>query len=604
MNKKEVITCLCLLFLFIGLNDSIFAQKCARNYNLLFNYDDEVDFGWLKGDGVLMMIDSTFLINGKYPLCVKQSPSKYRFLPNAPLMVLLTQEFPIPDTINSKIQITLHAKTKNLDVCMLKSIRIGNNEDVIGQDSVIINHEEWSTDTLNLSLENTNRLIVGILAIGIEDSLKWNDAMESVQGAVQQLWLDRMEIQAGGRDISHKFISPIFSDKLLEDCITPLDTNDLYQNVYIPEGKRIVALGESIHGSSTVRYYQYELIKKLVLEKKCRLVLLESPILYTPYWNLLIQGRIAEKTLRMEMAGLLPMMGHDMCDFFLWLKDFNSTVCENDKVYIAGIADALFPDMPFNPLYKAIRTCFDDLDNENSTISNMMYKEIVFNLMQLLSGKMQMEEAQIYVEQHARELKDVMGNANYDIFNYTLSRIKLAGSPQKLEQAFRSFQSRDYSMFQNSQWFIQHCLSNDCTVGIVAHWRHTDKKNGYNIYPYIYSMGYYFQKYYGDSYFNIGFTVGAGEIISLLDLSISHLMNPVDASLERLCLERNLPCFYYYDTKHAPLCVPVRYTGNKYLLPEFNYQGDINKRVDAFVFIRESKISLEQKNFIHNKRKK
>lgn len=197
--------------------------------------------------------------------------------------------------------------------------------------------------------------------------------MEAIQGPAQKLWLDRMEILADGQDISHKFMSTLTcSDKLLDDYITPLDTVDLYQNISISEGKKVVALGESVHGSSTIEYYKYELIKKLILENKCRLVLLESPITYTPYWNLLIQGKLPEEKLRKTIVQWQIMSGNfngdQMTDFFLWLREFNLKASENDKVYIAGNVDATFPELVFNPLYETICVYHDKLNNQSSTI--------------------------------------------------------------------------------------------------------------------------------------------------------------------------------------------------------------------------------------------
>jgi erythromycin esterase-like protein len=606
LRKDKITTYLYLLLILTGLNNSVFAQQSADKYNLFFSYNKESDFIWHKGDKLLMRIDSTALVNGKYPLCIEQSPSIHKFLHASPLLVLFFQEFLIPDDIDNEAQLILYAKTKNLTTCVLKSIRIGKNEDVIGQDSVIINHEDWSADTLHLSLEKTNRLLVGIFAVGTEDSLKRNDAMEAIQGPAQKLWLDRMEILSDGQDISHKFMSTLTcSDKLQDDYITPLDTVDLYQNISISEGKKVVALGESVHGSSTIEYYKYELIKKLILENKCRLVLLESPITYTPYWNLLIQGKLPEEKLRKTIVQWQIMSGNfngdQMTDFFLWLREFNLKASENDKVYIAGNVDATFPELVFNPLYETICVYHDKLNNQSSTISNESDKDIIYNLMRLLAGRMQAEEALIYMEKNTRHLKDVMGNLNYDIFYYTLSRRVFLDTLKTSEQVLRNFQSRDYFMFQNSQWFMRHCLADDCIATVSAHWGHTDKKNTSNIYPYIYSMGYYFQKYYGDSYFNIGFTVGIGEILSLADSAILQLKYPIDNSLEKGCMEKNFLCFYYYDPKRNSLRMPCRYTGNGYALSEFSYQGDISMRTDAFIFIRESKVSPEQRAVILHK---
>ena len=128
MFDKEIVRYLYLLLILTGLNNSVFAQQSTDKYNLFFSYNKESDFIWHKGDKLLMRIDSTALVNDKYPLCIEQSPSIHKFLHASPLLVLFFQDFLIPDDIDNEARFILYAKTKNLATCMLKGIRIGKNE--------------------------------------------------------------------------------------------------------------------------------------------------------------------------------------------------------------------------------------------------------------------------------------------------------------------------------------------------------------------------------------------------------------------------------------------------------------------------------------------
>ncbi|GHV18092.1 hypothetical protein FACS1894169_14290 [Bacteroidia bacterium] len=478
------------------------------------------------------------------------------------------QKLSIPENITDSAKIILNYKTANLGTCILKAIGIDDRENAIYQDSIEIKQEAWSTDTLTISLKNTRYLILGIFALG----------HETQRNTGQKLWLDRMEILIGNRNY-YSYDIPEFSSYPEDNYIIPLDTNILYKNIQIPKNKKIIALGESVHGSGSISHFQIEMLRKLITENNCRLVVFEGHIYSTPYWNLFIQGKLPEN--KIEYIRLNAQFDNIsdpdiFCDFLLWLREYNSNAIGN-KVSVAGNVDIVdvgdFRDL----LFDYINIYY----NENT-------KKYLYPLLKFLNeGKL--KEAQAYISENISQIKGILGETGYDIFNYILSRKAANNDIRNLEQSMRLFLSRDYSMYQNSQEFIRLLLAEGETAAVIAHWGHTDKKNSNNTFPYVYPMGYYFHEFYGDSYYNIGFTVGTGSITSLKDISGANIKYPADNSLEKLCMEKQYSYFYYQDPMYKPIHISYRRIGNPYSPKEIYDFGDINAKMDAFVFIRESK---------------
>jgi erythromycin esterase-like protein len=529
-----------------------------------------------------MKIDSLISINGKYPLCMQQYPLKNKIYPvKEPLVISMSQKLPVPENKEDSAKIILNYKTANLGTCMLKCVCIDDEENVVYQDSIDIKRETWFADTLTISLKNVHYLILGIFALGNEIQPKID----------QKLWLDKMEILIGNRNY-YNFNIPVFSDCLDDACLIPLDIDHLYSDIQIPKDKKIIALGESVHGSGSISYFQTEMLKKLIIENNCRLVILEGNIYSTPYWNLYIQGKLPKdkiEDIRLDVQFDNISDPDIFCDFLLWLREYNSNVPER-KVYIAGNVDIVsildFRDL----LFGYINTYYNDATQKS-----------LYPLLKLLNDN-KLEEAQTYIVDNMLKIKDILGgDIFYNIFYYALSRKIANYNIKQLNQSMKILLSRDYSMFLNSREFIRMLLADDETATIVAHLGHTDKKNSTGVFPYIYPMGYYLHKYYDNSYYNIVFTVGTGNITSLKDITVADIKYPVDNSIEKLCMKKLYPYFYYHDYKHKPIHMLYRRIGNLYHSDEKYDFGDIHAKMDAFVFIRESK-AFRNKNKLTNEK--
>jgi len=304
----------------------------------------------------------------------------------------------------------------------------------------------------------------------------------------------------------------------------------------------------------------------------------------TLLWNLYVQGKLPEEKLSDIKYLLLLREISDpnvISDFLIWLRNYNEKSGDK-KVYIAGNVDIHY-NLLGSPL-------FDYLD----TYYNETTKELILPLLNLLNKRKRNEnEGLEYMANNKEQLISILGDTEYDILYYVLSRLFVQKQIKSLEQSYANLQTRDFSMYNNSKKFIEYLLAKDETAVIVAHLDHTNKKYSIGIFPYVFSMGYYLNEYYGDSYYNIGFLVGEGKIttrkIRQQDITVTNLKYPQDNSLEKLCMEQSIFSFYYnipsdkngYHTKY-------RWIGNGYLPYEEYSVANLATQLDAFIFIKES----------------
>ena len=116
----------------------------------------------------------------------------------------------------------------------------------------------------------------------------------------QRLWLDKITIDIDKIDINTFKIAKLTSNPIIDKKnVVPLSfLNDTsYNSVKELETKKIVAIGETVHGTETMVAAGAQLIKHQVTHNKSKLVLFEIPMEYSFVMNRFIQG---DKTIKIE----------------------------------------------------------------------------------------------------------------------------------------------------------------------------------------------------------------------------------------------------------------------------------------------------------------
>ena len=107
--------------------------------------------------------------------------------------------------------------------------------------------------------------------------------------------------------------------------------------IKIPDGVRIVALGEATHGNKEFQELKLEVFKQLVATTNIRALILEGDVGGCEIANRYIQGGegTAEEVTRLLGYGIYRT--EQMRNLVLWMHDYNQTAAEADKVRLYGM---------------------------------------------------------------------------------------------------------------------------------------------------------------------------------------------------------------------------------------------------------------------------
>ena len=109
------------------------------------------------------------------------------------------------------------------------------------------------------------------------------------------------------------------------------------KGIEIPEGTRIVALGEATHGNKEFQELKLEVFQTLVEKTNVRALILEGDFGGCAKANKYIQGGegTAEEVTR--ELGYRIYRTDDMCALVQWMHDYNMTAPEDQKVRLYGM---------------------------------------------------------------------------------------------------------------------------------------------------------------------------------------------------------------------------------------------------------------------------
>ena len=553
-----IIFCLCCVF--------VLSNACTKDtskYNLDFRNSSWKHFKWKCFSIDSMYIDENESVNGKHPLCVISR--------GMPQTVFCQQWiFPSGKKDSDAVSVSINNKCNNWGEVVLKLYCLDRAGKVVYTDSVDINNDScWVEKTIRFSVSDAKHLILGVYGIRKTAEIK-----------EQKLWLDRINVLINGKNIEDFNIKPLASRiNIDENSIVPLVINDAksFEKIMIPAGKRIIGLGESLHGSKTFSQIHLQTIKYLITQKNCRLILLESGQYEPLLWDLYVQGKMKDEFLtEFKEDAILGFFGDDLCNFLAWLREYNSTT--ESKVKIRGL--------------------MDDFYSRNNELFDYLYafsdQDIISDIAPILRliGNLSMEKALDAVQQ-LPALKETMGDENYATFTDALNRAKTGFNIRSDNRAlFHKLFGRDYVMAQNADRAISGYLWENETAVIVAHAGHINRKGSYLLFPYIYSMGYYLNEKYGNAYYPIGIYAGTGSIRTETWGNIFvkyNLKTPVPGSIEAACYRIKDSCFFYSATDLPDVDIYYRQIGSGVMGDEdlYEYEAPAD-RIDGFIFVKES----------------
>lgn len=572
------------LFIFFHIN-LLYGSEYVFDFKNIRLEDD----GWIVGISSVMQIDSLEIINNKHPIVIKQGdhPIDLPFEFKSPLVTLFYRQIPISKTLQSNdiVHVSITSKSLNLSEAVLKFFCLDLDDNIILCDSININNNEnWKRQSVDFPLNSTTRIVMGIYAIGYD--------LPSIEALnPQKLWLDQIRCDVNNQPINSINSSIEIQENIeIQEEINPDFATELncpisqsLNNIYIPQYKSIIGVGEAVHGSKSINQIEIELLKNQIINKSCKLVLLEWDMYQIMTWNRFIHGQTSENyidEIRNDLFSTL-FSPEIFSDFLIWLRNYNYST--KDKVNIQGLMDYRYGWENF--LFDYLYTFYND--STASVISPIL------NLTMLTS----LPEALIESEKSKQSLKKIMGSTEYSNYLFALEKAVLNNInnnkiPNKLNKSFHDLQNRDISMAENMDRFLDLYLKDGQSVSVIAHYGHINRKVNLTNFPYIRSMGYYLSQKYGDKYYSLAIFPGEGKIFVLSKKDTGwaeeiKLSNMLPHSLEYFCSQTNLSQFFYSTQNIKSNFLFFRSIGNKYITDEYQ-SGNIKEQMDGLIFINQS----------------
>lgn len=531
----------------------------SDKYDLNFDFRNKQNLTWSTDPlfPVLMQPDSTQTVNGKNPLRFVQSKKGPLFVP---INASIHQTVLLPETNADSASILFTCKSKDLmQMQLIISVR-SNRETILHTDTLsALGSEDWTTFYQTIPIRGAAMLHLNIVAQG-----------KKYPYTEQKLYLDKIEIKIGGKDINEGPLPsiPVMANLKKSDIIS-LSLSDTNSFKRIPEigNHKIVALGETIHGSESINEAAVELIKYQVLHNQCKFILLELPTEQSLYWNRYIQGdslfKIEHFAHHFSLDLLSPKV---MIDFFNWLRKHNETI--KDKVLLMGM------DISRNS-WQCSEYLFDFLSTLNKNKHNPLLDSMCSNL-----SRYNIYSA-VDILKKQKELEEVMNRNEYMIIRYCMNTT-ISNMPAD---------QRDDLMFIRASFLMKQICPGEEKTMVYAHFGHINPiKNGLNL-SFTTPFGYFMKKKFGNDYYSIALLSGEGSFRTTYHDTLlvqKAMQTPILNSLDELLMRTDEALCFVPASAIPKQLMYMRDVGNTFMENQFEIMAPAS-RMDAVMFIRNNK---------------
>lgn len=518
--------------------------------------------GWMM-DITLPMAgcwDSSSVRNGKHPLRIGQVR-----IGNGSALALnasLKQTLLVPrQTGADSLAVALTCKTQGLETSRLIVVGMDDRERILYSDTVPISREaDWSDYRKTIPLKGAAALNLQIEAWGPGELSE------------QNLWLDKLDLTVGGKDI-RKYPAPEPEESWLlpEAAVVPLG-DCLYEKMAAWNKKKIVALGESVHGCEDFAPLIIDIIKHRIEHQRCRLVLMEIPLARMLYVNRYVRGDDGFSADSIRTAFQFDLYSRHFLDFFNWLRAYNAG--REDKVWLLGTDSDRFPLATLLDVYDYIRGI-----NRTHPASELQQ----FGS-QLLAGGKEKEAEMIDRLARSSVVSRLLGEKEAELVKYCLETSKRLGNRSAVRTRLR-----DSVMGKQIEFLTGLLCRNSETVTVYTHLGHANYLSVNSTSLFEPACGNYLKRIYGSAYACVGLYVGEGAFLTnsvdSASLTVDTLLKAPAYSLEALLEKAKSDCFYVASADLPERILPARHIGNTNWEDQF-LPVSAPARMDGLIFIR------------------
>ncbi len=272
------------------------------------------------------------------------------------------------------------------------------------------------------------------------------------------------------------------------------------ENIRIPEGTRIVALGEATHGNREFQELKLDVLKVLVANSNVRALVLEGDFGGCALVNDYIQGGEGDPKELVNHLGYRIYRTQQMYDLIVWMRQYNENAAEGDKIRLYGMD---------------IQNDTDDkvyISNLYEKLDAAKYADYTARMDELLGDSYDTYDASRYDEIIAL-MDEIEGDLTANKDAYTdLSSAEAVERARLAAGVIRYFMdlelnTKDYHKFRDTAMkdLVDSILALEekeygTAIMIGCHNGHMTENNSSN-FTYL---GMFLNEDYGDSYFSIG----------------------------------------------------------------------------------------------------
>lgn len=484
------------------------------------------------------------------------------------LVAKCEQRILLPFQIEKRGKVSLTSKGTNIEYSRLIIRGLNKFEDVL------------YIDTLQFKSDSTvNTISAEFFLSGIE-LLDIKIEAEGFKKQEASFFISKVDISLGERTID-AFPLKEFNQKIdfCNDKIIPLHFNSSegFERIEGLKKKRIIGIGESVHGNTAIANTLLHLVQHQVLQNKCRLVMSEIPMELSLYCNRYIQ----DKSFEFEEKFFL---GSELGYLLDWLRDYNVDKQQKDRVVLLGTDFTYVRELGKS----TASDLFDYLALLNETVQSA---EIDALLVSLLEESW--EKSIFLLKQRREQFEKLLSPMDYMCISHIFNLSHSVGYDRD-----KRITSRDSVMFENAKFLIDQFCPLEASAIITGHSVHL---NLLSCYPTTISgktFGFMMNNYYKDDFYSITVQIGAGGVFLPNIKGVKgcwELSDSPDSSIERRLSEIDQEVFFAPVPESFDKLILSRFIGQTFSKQGF-YPLNLYRRHHGMIFIRDAGYNINRED--------
>lgn len=440
------------------------------------------------------------------------------------------------------------------------------------------------SDTLKFVPDSVLSIVSKVIPLHGIDMLNIRIHAEGNEKEEAYIVLSQLDIKIGNKDINEYPLRELPSLSLNKNIkIIPFqpDTKEICERIDEFKDKRILALGESIHGNSSIRHLVYKLMIENVKNQSCKLLIWEMPMEMSFVYN----RYVTDQSFTLDSVET-SIIDSQRMEFMNELKQYNSIKKGKDKVQLLGMDYS----STWNPKQNTAIYIFDFL-----THLNRKQKILAVDYLSVLLMEKDWNKAIEYINEHKDEIQRLLTADELECILHILTLSRDMGMDRS-----KRFIGRDSVMFVNTKFLLDHFSASSNRKAVV--YSHAVHINPISTYPVVHCtpLGKYLKEQYSDDYWPVLLLIGQGSA-TLSDGMLTNverkLQNPPAGSIESLLNQVESNVSYIPMISHFNHMSLSRMKGNRHTSQEF-YPYNLYQRYKGIFFIKNPFVENRDKDSI------